>query len=626
MYDNNKGELHLLVLWEKARPKERDIVDDLRNNLPIIASYDIQWSEDQALKNFCRFHGLKLKYGLEKIRESGRGRFLALAVWDDAPKYSLAQTGRGLELVNRNIFNLKTKYQDWAGGSDSIFATNNPSETDRALTLLLGLSSDDFLNQAQTQAEAGPVRIDRDLVGTGAWASVGEIFYALNHTVNYVVMDDIECPLELDEKSTHGAVDLLVDDVEQSLLVLNARKAHRGRHQAGYTVRVGQGELRFNLRHPGDDYYCRPWEKSLLSRRRLSSKGYFALNSNDHYYALIYHAQIHKNGVSPDYYARASALLKELDLDTGDEPDLPQVFDRHFWRLKKYMTKHSYYFTRPADPSVDYNDYLALSNDMAEYLADTFGMSDIHPILTERQKDIGYYFFQADFKDQKLFIKWDKNDSFCRREALTTHKLWSINPENFLEPILYRFNNGLNNFLALPFLEGTLLSDGLDKMTPEEKESAIAQLKNIAETLIAAGVVHRDIHLENLFWIDKKRLCLIDFQFAVNYKRYKEPKIIMANPKRVAGIGGDFALGRYKWDDMYSLKKILEKIGPEDSYRETYDQVHNYFSSNIGKYEVGFGLKLSSVRTCRSLIRSFYKRTRQLCLGGYEWASENLLR
>ena len=68
------GELHLMVLWEKSRDKEKEILADLQNSLEILETYDVAWTPDRVAENFSRFYGVKLGSRSAKERECGRGR------------------------------------------------------------------------------------------------------------------------------------------------------------------------------------------------------------------------------------------------------------------------------------------------------------------------------------------------------------------------------------------------------------------------------------------------------------------------------------------------------------------------------------------------------------------------
>lgn len=41
-------ELHLFILWEKARNKQEEIINDIKQHLKIIECYEILWSKNKV--------------------------------------------------------------------------------------------------------------------------------------------------------------------------------------------------------------------------------------------------------------------------------------------------------------------------------------------------------------------------------------------------------------------------------------------------------------------------------------------------------------------------------------------------------------------------------------------------
>lgn len=80
-------ELHLIILWERARYKEKEILEDIQKHLKIIECYNIAWSKENVANNFTRFYGVKLPSHSCKEKECCIGRFLLITVLDEKPKY-----------------------------------------------------------------------------------------------------------------------------------------------------------------------------------------------------------------------------------------------------------------------------------------------------------------------------------------------------------------------------------------------------------------------------------------------------------------------------------------------------------------------------------------------------------
>ena len=44
-------ELHLLIIWEKARNKEQEILDNISKNFELVEIYKIKWDKKKFSKN-----------------------------------------------------------------------------------------------------------------------------------------------------------------------------------------------------------------------------------------------------------------------------------------------------------------------------------------------------------------------------------------------------------------------------------------------------------------------------------------------------------------------------------------------------------------------------------------------
>ncbi|UQZ87706.1 hypothetical protein C4J81_00115 [Deltaproteobacteria bacterium Smac51] len=606
-----KGELHLMIIWNTARHREEEILADLKSKVKVIECYDIYWSAKKIGENFGRFYGVKLTDVKNKIKECGRGPFLLITVWDENPEYGLVETSRGTETVNLNLFSLKSRYREWSGGGSRIHATNNPYEADRDFTLMLGRSAKDYLERIKKQGLTSNNKLEQDIIGAHGWENLNELFYVLNHTTNYLVLRNFENLFKPGAPSDHGDIDLLVESGDDTALILNARKVFPDEHRVHYSTIVDDEEVLFDLRFVGDDYYCRQWESDLLNNR-IFQDGLYVPRPEDYFYSLVYHALIHKKSIADDYHLKTARLardLKILDAETIESAD----FDLYFELLCDYMWAHHYQFVRPHDVSVFFKKQLAESWVVIKYLS-RYPLSDIKAALTFRRasSNSNYSYFTAKHNGRKIFIKWGGLGDCCRREASSSKLLFSINNNNFLNPLFYHYEKD-RNFLALPFLEGESLLSKAATLTRAEKEAVILQLKDIAETLIKARLLHRDINPENLILTDDQRLYLIDPQYAINLeKKYRELKAVKAHPHLIIGLGAGYGPGSYKWDDMVSLSNILNWITGTDKNYESYSEVADYLNGLKGKYHIDGRRKLKLLKSRRRLKVSLGKRMRKI--------------
>lgn len=94
--------------------------------------------------------------------------------------------------------------------------------------------------------------------------------------------------------------------------------------------------------------------------------------------------------------------------------------------------------------------------------------------------------------------------------------------------------------------------------------------------------MHRDVRPNNFILTSDSKLKLVDNQFAVDSTNYRECKAVRKNPKMIEGLDLEYAPKKYKWDDLYSITKIIEEIGTSLITQKILDDV----KSNIGTVKV----------------------------------------
>jgi hypothetical protein len=73
-------------------------------------------------------------------------------------------------------------------------------------------------------------------------------------------------------------------------------------------------ESYFDLRVIGDHYYPDEWAWQMLRRRRRGADGVYYLHDEDQYYALLYHAVVHKGEIGEGYLQTVTSLGFECTL------------------------------------------------------------------------------------------------------------------------------------------------------------------------------------------------------------------------------------------------------------------------------------------------------------------------
>lgn len=558
------AELHLIVLWQNARYKQQEILNDIKENLAVLECYEIAWTPDKVANNYTRFYGVKLDSGSGKEQECGTGSFILITALDKNPKYDFVETSRGFEWVNINLFNLKEKYRSWTNGGHKIHTTNSVKETNHDITLLLGINYEDYLKSAPNQWNGKIKKINKDVVGCNGWESLAQLFYTLNATTNYVVLRNYEILPNSFQNDEHGDIDILTEDYLNTCYILNTTQSFDEPYRVhNYTTVNGQ-KVFFDFRFLGDNYYCYNFEKDLLKNKVLNENNIFVSNDEYYFYSLVYHALVHKKQISPDYYTKTENLYRKIFNNSEDKP----TFDLYFSLLKDFMYKNNYFFTRPDDKSVFYNEDLLNADKNISWLENNYFLKNVKSYMISEKSGAECLYFKGETKDnEKVFIKWGGFGSICKNEYKKMEVLYKNNNKNFLKPYYYKNDGNLKN-IVMEFTEGKNLRDLVEEnaLSFEQKELIIKDLENIAKSLYDTKIVHRDIILRNFVLADDGHLKLIDFQFAISYENYQEDSVILENPLFIGKLGEEFALGSYVWDDFYSFSKIIELLGGKSDW------------------------------------------------------------
>lgn len=334
-------ETHLFIIWENARYKQDEIIEDIGKNLKILKIYEIEWEQNEFSNNLSRFYGTNLPKGSGKEKHCGTGKFLLIIVKDTDPKYEERETSKGKKIVNVKMFDQKEKYRNWTGGGHKIHATNNEEETNHDLTLLLDKNIKDFLKENSLEKDNGNIqKIKKDLFGNKQWNKVSDMFYALNNCTNYAILRNYEAlPNEIYEND-HNDIDLICDSLEDVAYVLNAKPTCEETYRVQYQAQVEGRIAYFDLRHIGDNYYYEELEKNILKERTYNEKGFYTLSKENYFYTLLYHALIHKNEFKIDYKEKLMKMqIEEVEMEA----------------LKKWMIKKEYIIVVPNDKTVIFN-------------------------------------------------------------------------------------------------------------------------------------------------------------------------------------------------------------------------------------------------------------------------------
>ncbi len=595
-------ELYIIILWSSARYEEKEILEDINKKLKILECIDVAWNKEKVAKNFTRFYGVKLDSGSSKEKECGTGRFLIVTVIDENPVYDFRETSRGHEYVNTKIFDLKQLYRSMTKGGHKIHTSNTPEETNHDITLLLGKNYEDYLKSAPEKWTGEIKHIERDLTGTNGWSSLEELFYTLNACSNYVVLRGLD---EYKKGMPYIDIDIFTNDYDNLCFIINGIP-EVNEYRPHYLTKIGNNNVYLDVWDNRKNYYDVAWQRNIL-KNKINNNGIYELNKEDAFFEFIYHCLIHKEKVKPSYYIKAEKLFNEINTDNTKIPECKTLqFEYYFELLKKFMRKNGYYFIKPDDLSVYYNELNLNIEEDIERLEKDYLIKNIKPFNIANRGASGCAYYSGYLNDKKVFIKTGGLGSICKNEFQITKLLYEKNNRNFLKPYFYKLNGDIKN-IVLEFTEGIPLDKLIEenKLTEEDKDIIKKELENIAKTLIDLKISHRDLTPRNLIYTKDKKLLLIDMQWAVHLDNYYEDDIVINNPEIIKHLADDYAVCEFVWDDMHSISKTLAEINRKSDFIE----------NNKGKFIVRLDYKDKNKSALRIFIEWIFSAKNNYNLG-----------
>ena len=332
-------EYGLFIVWENARKKEKEIIDDIKTRFELMNIFEVEWTKEIFSKNLTRFYGENLPKNSSKEKHVGNGLFLLIIVKDNNPIYGYRNTSKGAKYLNVNFFDSKSMYRSWTG-KHMVHGTNDMVEFKHDLMMLLGENVDDYLKKYKKSDLI--INFKHDVIGNDGWSSLSEIFYVLNETIPYVVLRNFDELPNKYEVGIHSDIDLLCDNRDNMAKIINAVPAKVSKKRSRYRVNVNDNYVYMDFRFVGDDYYCFEWEKNILSSRVLN-KCFYIPDSINYKYSLLYHALVQKGKIASDYLEKFKKIFKTVDKNVLIK------------KLNDFLVNHSYKYVDPIDYSVAFN-------------------------------------------------------------------------------------------------------------------------------------------------------------------------------------------------------------------------------------------------------------------------------
>ena len=527
-------ETHLFILWERARAKEAEILNDIKKSFTLLKEYDITWTQEYVSSNFTRFYGQNLPSHSEKEMECGTGSFLLCVVRDENPRYEVRMTSHGLEEVNVNLFDKKSLYRDWTGGGHKIHCTTNTKETNHDLTLLIGRNVWDFEKEVTSPERE---HLNKDIEGAAGWESLEQLFYVLNNTVNYVILRGSMEPSIV--PYAYLDTDALTTDYENFKLIVNGTPAlSEDRPKSELHI---QGKLYYlDVWDVRRNYYDLRWVSMMLDTSVMD--GYLrVLNAENDFYCLLYHCLTNKGSIADKYTKKFETYRKQFGIK---EEDWNKV-------LVDWLAAHNYDIPQHTDRSNPFN----IANPIINKYATRYG-------VCIRMVDDNSYDVRT-----KLPLNWEsrvykKDNSFVKKGTP-----WLIENEkrilenvqiSFMPSVLRDGKEGDYSWIEIATMQG----EKINAYFAKRKNFTIRGIKQFVKAgvlhlqeLYKAGIIHRDITMDNMLIYQKDGLCdcnLIDFGSAILYqtdKNFPCPQFL-----------GDSYAPEYMYSDFYNFGQLIITI------------------------------------------------------------------
>ena len=353
------NQLYLFIIWEKSRHKSNLIINDIKTKFVIKEIFEVKWSEEYFLNNLIRFYGYALPDVKKKALLSGTGPFLLILVQDQNPNFIENVGFYGKLKTNENISKNKMKYRKWIGEKYSIHGSISEKETNHDLTLLLGKTALEIINELPDHWDGTIKQLELDLFGHGGCKNMRQFLKMLNGTIKYIILRNFE---ELPEKfisNEHNDIDILTNDTIIVPFVCMIAGKNLPNEKLPGSVKIGENVVAIDWKHPGDKYYDKRWYDNILKKAVLHKNGFYVPSSEDYFYTLFYHAIFHKKKISEDYRNKLLKLAAELNITEVSE-NMLNNFDLSKKFIESYLHKMKYRHTYSSIYKLTNNEFLRL--------------------------------------------------------------------------------------------------------------------------------------------------------------------------------------------------------------------------------------------------------------------------
>ena len=261
-------ELHLFLLWSRARKHESEILDDIGSTFHVVDVMEVTWSRRGFAENLTRFYGQKLPHGSRKQLHCGSGPFLVVVVEDPRPTY--VTLPEAASPVNRSMWEARARYRALTGGGHRVHATLDAREFEHDVFLLVGDGVERYVSGSRWDGRVERVR--GNTTGTGGWRDLEQLYDALSVTMRWVIVGGAK-GIVPEALAAGGATDLelLVDDAwwGHATILGRGRRGSRTRE-----VDVGGRRVAVDVWAVGDGLVEVEEERRMLERRERVGRAF----------------------------------------------------------------------------------------------------------------------------------------------------------------------------------------------------------------------------------------------------------------------------------------------------------------------------------------------------------------
>jgi len=543
---------HLIIIWSNALEHKDRILEDINNSFSVRKIFHIEWDKQMFLRNLRIFYSHSqshLPYNRfvrmfnSKMKHCGNEPFLAIIADDPNPKMENRETSSGTDCVNAHIFDKKQLYRDWTGGGHRIHTSNNDWETNKDLTILFGLNTEDFLIRYPTQDQTIE-ELHRNVTGCGGYESMRQFFYVLNNSTNYCVLRNFEGLPDQYTVQGHGDIDILTTSKRYLWYLTEAEDVYKYMYRVAFKINIGGQKVDFDFRSVRDNYYDMRFEKDILLSKILLPSGIYVPNDEYFFYSLLYHAYIQKKAVADDYIGKLKTAAEKVGLSfDGTREHAIKLLDT-------FMEKHNYEYVQANDLSVHFNkDNLQLS-----HWANRHGKLVSQNIVMPDEAEV--HFCSIVYENEKSFYK--RADKFLIDNEVSV--LRRLEKYDCFPKVI---NTGEANdgcFFEMTKIEGENAFSFFNK--PKNNtlpiiRQFVEQTLHILQILTENNIMHRDLRETN-YLISRKgdsiKVSIIDFGWAADITN-------LHNAKNPLWLGGEYK-PENGYSDYYSFGYLLSRLWP----------------------------------------------------------------